>query len=61
MHKSCSQNEHTGFEGEKQSGRMNGEIPSSQMIGEKVSGQRIGEKNSGQAQIHDCYVMSLVR
>ena len=52
MHKSCSQNEHTGFKGEKKFG---------QMKGEKQCGQVIGEKQSNQAQIHNCHAMSLVR
>jgi hypothetical protein len=49
---SCSQNEHTGFESEKKSGRMQGE---------KQSNQMIGEKQSVQAHVHDCYAISLVR
>ena len=39
MYKSCSQNEHTGFEGEKKSARMKGEKQSGQIIGEKHLGQ----------------------
>ena len=29
------------------------------MKGEEQSGKMIGEKQSGQAQIHDCYAMSV--
>ena len=32
MHKSCSKNEHTGFESENKSGRMKGEKKSDQII-----------------------------
>ena len=59
MHKSCSQNEHTGLEGEKKYGWLKGVKQSSQMIGEKRCGQRIGERQSVQAQMHDCYALSL--
>ena len=52
MHKSCSQNEHTGFKDEKKTGRLKGK---------KQCGQVTGEKQSGQAQIHNRYAMSLVR
>ena len=45
MLQSCSQNEHTGFEGDSKSGWMKGE---------KQSGQSIGEKQLGEAQIHYC-------
>ena len=39
MHKSCSQSEHTWFEGEKRFGQMKGEIHGGQIL--KLGTQRI--------------------